>query len=113
MSIKVFTLISVLNYDSLTQRIIFADVVNVTGDSILQKFILKQVFFLLTYYVPDVLIIYMYISIYMCACACVCVCEVCMALIILLSLLFYIENSSKRLFLVEIVFLLVREGLIS
>ena len=62
---------------------------------------------------PDVLIIYMYISIYMCACACVCVCEVCMALIILLSLLFYIENSFKRLFLVEIVFLLVREGLIS
>ena len=41
MSIKVFTFISVLNYDSLTQRIIFADVVNVTGDSILQKFILK------------------------------------------------------------------------
>ena len=108
-----------LNYDSLTQRIIFAAVVNVTGDLILQKFILKQVFFLLTYYVPDVLIIYMYISIYMCACACacvcvcVCVCEVCMALIILLFLLFYIENSSKRLFLVEIVFLLLREGLIS
>ena len=48
-----------------------------------------------------------------CACVCVCVCEVCMALIILLFLLFYIENSSKRLFLVEIVFLLLREGLIS
>ena len=48
-----------------------------------------------------------------CACVCVCVCEVCMALIILLSLLFYIKNSSKRLFLVEIVFLLVREELIS
>ena len=96
-----------LNYDSLTQRIIFAAVVNVTGDLILQKFILKQVFFLLTYYVPDVLIISMYV------CVCVCVCEVCMALIILLSLLFYIENSFKRLFLVEIVFLLVREGLIS
>ena len=62
---------------------------------------------------PDVLIIYMYISIYMCACVRVCVCEVCMALIILLFLLFYIENSSKRLFLVEIVFLLLREGLIS
>ena len=59
---------------------------------------------------PDVLIIYMYISIYMCACACVCVCvcEVCMALIILLSLLFYIENSYKKAFLVEIVFLLGR-----
>ena len=89
-----------LNYDSLTQRIIFAAVVNVTGDLILQKFILKQVFFLLTYYVPDVLIIYMYM--------CVCVCEVCMALIILLSLLFYIENSYKKAFLVEIVFLLGR-----
>ena len=100
-----------LNYDSLTQRIIFAAVVNVTGDLILQKFILKQVFFLLTYYVPDVLIISMYMCV--CVCVCVCVCEVCMALIILLSLLFYIENSSKRLFLVEIVFLLVREGLIS
>ena len=49
----------------------------------------------------------------MCVRVRVCVCEVCMALIILLSLLFYIENSSKRLFLVEIVFLLVREGLIS
>ena len=49
-----------LNYDSLTQRVIFAAVVNVTGDLVLQKFILKQVFFLLTYYVPDVLIIYMY-----------------------------------------------------
>ena len=59
-----------LNYDSLTQRIIFAAVVNVTGDLILQKFILKQVFFLLTYYVPDVLII----SMYMCVCVCVCVC---------------------------------------
>ena len=89
-----------LNYDSLTQRIIFAAVVNVTGDLILQKFILKQVFFLLTYYVPDVLIIYMYM--------CVCVCEVCMALIILLSLLFYIKNSYKKAFLVEIVFLLGR-----
>ena len=100
-----------LNYDSLTQRIIFAAVVNVTGDLILQKFILKQVFFLLTYYVPDVLIISMYMCV--CVCVCVCVCEVCMALIILLSLLFYIENSSKRLFLVEIVFLLLREGLIS
>ena len=91
-----------LNYDSLTQRIIFAAVVNVTGDLILQKFILKQVFFLLTYYVPDVLIISMYV------CVCVCVCEVCMALIILLSLLFYIENSYKKAFLVEIVFLLGR-----
>ena len=89
-----------LNYDSLTQRVIFAAVVNVTGDLVLQKFILKQVFFLLTYYVPDVLIISMYI--------CVCVCEVCMALIILLSLLFYIENSYKKAFLVEIVFLLGR-----
>ena len=93
-----------LNYDSLTQRIIFAAVVNVTGDLILQKFILKQVFFLLTYYVPDVLII----SMYMCVCVCVCVCEVCMALIILLSLLFYIKNSYKKAFLVEIVFLLGR-----
>ena len=91
-----------LNYDSLTQRIIFAAVVNVTGDLILQKFILKQVFFLLTYYVPDVLIISMYV------CVCVCVCEVCMALIILLSLLFYIKNSYKKAFLVEIVFLLGR-----
>ena len=41
-------------------------------------------------------------------CVCVCVCEVCMALIILLSLLFYIENSYKKAFLVEIVFLLGR-----
>ena len=49
---------------------------------------------------PDVLIISMYI--------CVCVCEVCMALIILLSLLFYIENSYKKAFLMEIVFLLGR-----
>ena len=95
-----------LNYDSLTQRIIFAAVVNVTGDLILQKFILKQVFFLLTYYVPDVLIISMYMCV--CVCVCVCVCEVCMALIILLSLLFYIKNSYKKAFLVEIVFLLGR-----
>ena len=83
-----------LNYDSLTQRIIFAAIVNVTGDVILQKFILKQVIFLLTYYVPDVLIIHIYIY------------EVCMALIMLLFLLFYIENSYKKAFLVKIVFLI-------
>ena len=52
-----FTLTSVLSDDSLTQRIIFTAIVNVTGDLILQKFILKLVFFLLTHYVPDVLII--------------------------------------------------------
>ena len=57
LSVKVFTLTSVLSDDSLTQRIIFTAIVNVTGDLILQKFILKLVFFLLTHYVPDVLII--------------------------------------------------------
>ena len=57
--------------------------------------------------------IYLYICVRVRVRVCVCVCEVCMALIILLFLLFYIENSSKRLFLVEIVFLLLREGLIS
>ena len=87
-----------LNYDSLTQRIIFAAIVNVTGDVISQKFILKQAIFLLTYYVPDVLIIYIY--------------EVCMALIMLLFLLFYIENSYKKAFLVKIVFL-IGEGRIN
>ena len=51
---------------------------------------------------PDVLIVSMYM------CVCVCVCEICMALIILLSLLFYIKNSYKKAFLVEIVFLLGR-----
>ena len=71
-----------LNYDSLTQRIIFAAIVNVTGDVISQKFILKQAIFLLTYYVPDVLIIHIY--------------KVCMALIMLLFLLFDIENSYKK-----------------
>ena len=77
-----------LNYDSLTQRIIFAAIVNVTGDVISQKFILKQAIFLLTYYVPDVLIIHIYIYIY--------IYEVCMALIMLLFLLFDIENSYKK-----------------
>ena len=90
-----------LNYDSLTQRIIFAAVVNVTGDLILQKFILKQVFFLF-----DLLCAWCVDHIYVYVC--VCVCEVCMALIILLSLLFYIKNSYKKAFLVEIVFLLGR-----
>ena len=71
---------------------------NVTGDVILQKFLLKQVLFLSTYYVPDVLIIYIY--------------EVCMALIMLLFLLFYIENSYKKAFLVKIVFL-IGEGRIN
>ena len=52
-----------LNYDSLTQIIIFTAIVNVTGDLILQKFILKLVFFLLTHYVP-MLITYIYIYIY-------------------------------------------------
>ena len=45
LSIKAFTSTSVLNYDSLKQRIIFTATVNVSGDLILQKIILKQVFF--------------------------------------------------------------------
>ena len=49
---------------------------------------------------PDVLIIYIYIY------------EVCMALIMLLFLLFYIENSYKKAFLVKIVFL-IGEGRIN
>ena len=62
---------------------------NVTTDLILQNFISKPVFFLLTYYVPDVLIIYVYMP--------------SSALIILLSLLLYGENSYKKAFLVEII----------
>ena len=56
---------------------------NVTGDLILQNSILKPVFFLLTYYVPDVLIIYVYMP--------------SSALIILLSL-FMLRILIKRLF---------------
>ena len=62
---------------------------NVTTDLILQNFISKPVFFLLTYYVPDVLIIYVYMP--------------SSALIILLSLLLYGENSYKKAFLVGII----------
>ena len=85
-----------LNYDSLTQRIIFTAIVNVTGDLILQKFILKLVFFLLTHYVP-MLIIYIYI--YMLG----------LALITLLSLSPYVENSYKDFFGVNY-FLIGAEG---
>ena len=66
----------------------------------MQKFILKLVFFLLIHYVPDMLIIYIYM--------------LSLALIILLSLLLYVENSYKKAFWVEIIFSFVqREGLIS
>ena len=66
----------------------------------MQKFILKLVFFLLIHYVPDMLIIYIYM--------------LSLALIILLSLLLYVENSYKKAFWVEFIFSLVqREGLIS
>ena len=85
-----------LNYDSLTQIIIFTAIVNVTGDLILQKFILKLVFFLLTHYVP-MLIIYIYI--YMLG----------LALITLLSLSPYVENSYKDFFGVNY-FLIGAEG---
>ena len=87
-----------LNYDSLTQRIIFTAIVNVTGDLILQKFILKLVFFLLTHYVP-MLIIYIYIYIYMLG----------LALITLRSLSPYVENSYKDFFGVNY-FLIGAEG---
>ena len=50
----------------------------------MQKFILKLVFFLLIHYVPDMLIIYIYM--------------LSLALIILLSLLLYVENSYKKAF---------------
>ena len=66
----------------------------------MQKFIFKLVFFLLIHYVPDMLIIYIYM--------------LSLALIILLSLLLYVENSNKKAFSVEIISSLVqREGLIS
>ena len=66
----------------------------------MHKFIFKLVFFLLIHYVPDMLIIYIYM--------------LSLALIILLSLLLYVENSYKKAFWVEFIFSLVqREGLIS
>ena len=82
-----------LNYDSLTQIIIFTAIVNVTGDLILQKFILKLVFFLCAY------VDHIYIYIYMLG----------LALITLLSLSPYVENSYKDFFGVNY-FLIGAEG---